>query len=165
MMIGMFNGRYFLAVRKTFFSEAVSMNFVMAGMIPTMVLLAGAWPDSMEPTHPSFWFRMSMASVVGGIVAFPINHWLVRNHLKHGCMTVPGADPTPDQGRTSSEPSRMVPHEGHDMSGMKGHEGHDMGGMQMKSLPMGAQVAWVLGTLLLVIGATMLTGLCVPITF
>ena len=220
MMIGMFNGRYFLAVRKTFFSEAVSMNFVMAGMIPTMVLLAGAWPESMEPTHPSFWFRMSMASVVGGIIAFPINHWLVRNHLKHGCMTLPGADPAPDHGRTSSEPSRVDPHaghdmsamkgheghdmsgmkghaghdmsamkgheghdmsgmkgheghdmsamkghEGHDMSGMKGHEGHDMGGMQMKSLPMGAQVAWVLGTLLLVIGATMLTGLCVPITF
>ena len=68
MMIKMFNGNYFMAVRKTFFAEAVSMNFVMAGMIPTMVLLAAVWPDSMEPTAWDFWFRMSLASIVGGIL-------------------------------------------------------------------------------------------------
>ena len=220
MMIGMFNGRYFMAVRKTFFAEAVSMNFVMMGMIPTMVLLAGAWPESMEPTHMSFWFRMSLSAVAGGILAFPINYWLVSRHLKHGCMTVPGADPAPNLGRTSPEPSRVHPHEGHDMSamkgheghdmsamkgheghdmsamkgheghdmsamkgheghdmsamkehaghdmsGMSGHEGHDMGGMKMTSLPIGVQAAWVIGSLAVLVGLTVLTGFFVPITF
>jgi hypothetical protein len=35
---------------------------------------------------------MSVASIVGGVIAYPINWWLVKNHLKHGCMTLPGRD-------------------------------------------------------------------------
>ena len=31
---------------------------------------------------------MSMALLVGFIVAYPMNWWLVANHLKHGMMTV-----------------------------------------------------------------------------
>jgi hypothetical protein len=37
---------------------------------------------------PSFWFVMSMGLLVGFIVAYPMNWWLVANHLKHGMMTV-----------------------------------------------------------------------------
>jgi hypothetical protein len=32
---------------------------------------------------------MSLANIAGGRLAFPINGWLVRNHLKHGCMNYP----------------------------------------------------------------------------
>ena len=32
---------------------------------------------------PVFWFVM-----VGFVIAYPINWWLVANHLKHGMMTV-----------------------------------------------------------------------------
>ena len=35
-----------------------------------------------------FWFVMSMGLLVGFIVAYPMNWWLVANHLKHGMMTV-----------------------------------------------------------------------------
>jgi hypothetical protein len=31
---------------------------------------------------------MSMALLVGFIIAYPMNWWLVANHLKHGMMTV-----------------------------------------------------------------------------
>lgn len=31
---------------------------------------------------------MSMALLIGFIAAYPINWWLVSNHLKHGMMTV-----------------------------------------------------------------------------
>ncbi len=92
MMVGMYQGNYFRAVRKTFFAETVSMNLVMTGMIPVMLVLADLWPGSMDPLAPEFWFRMSLATIVGGILAYPINHWLVAAHLKHGCMTLPGAD-------------------------------------------------------------------------
>ena len=131
MMIRMFNGKYFTAVRKTFFAEAVSMNFVMVGMIPTMILLGAAWPDSMNPTAWDFWFRMSVASIVGGVLAFPVNAWLVARKLKHGCMTLPGADgaPTPQMGHAASDRSMQHQHAGHDMAGMA-HAGHDMAGMK-----------------------------------
>ena len=38
-MKSMLGGNYLMAVRKTFFAETVSMNMVMVGMIPTMVIL------------------------------------------------------------------------------------------------------------------------------
>ena len=164
MMISMFDGNYFTAVRKTFFAEAVSMNFVMAGMIPTMVLLAAAWPASMEPTQWAFWFRMSLASIVGGVLAFPINAWLVQRKLKHGCMTLPGADdgPPPQMGHATSETSRVMEPEGHDMGHMKHgeHEGHEMA-----SISLTAQTCWVVGTLALVILATFVTHNFAPISF
>ena len=164
MMISMFDGNYFTAVRKTFFAEAVSMNFVMAGMIPTMVLLAAVWPDSMEPTQWAFWFRMSLASIVGGVLAFPINAWLVQRKLKHGCMTLPGADdgPPSQMGHATSEASRVMEPEGHDMADMEHgeHEGH-----QMASISLAAQTGWVFGTLALVILATFVTHNFAPISF
>ena len=108
MMIGMFDGDYWKAVRKTFFAETVSMNMVMTGMIPVMLILGTLWPGSEEPLNPEFWFRMSLATIVGGVLAYPINYWLVAGHLKHGCMTLPGADtPAEGLGHRSSEPSQM----------------------------------------------------------
>ena len=56
MMIGMYGGDYLKAVRKTFFAETVSMNMVMAGMIPTMVILTSVWPESESPAAPEFGF-------------------------------------------------------------------------------------------------------------
>jgi hypothetical protein len=41
-----------------------------------------------NPLTPNFWFVMSMALLVGFIIAYPMNWWLVANHLKHGMMTV-----------------------------------------------------------------------------
>ncbi len=133
MMIGMFDGNYWMAVRKTFFSETVSMNLVMAGMIPAMVLLAHAWPGSESPAQPSFWFRMSLASLAGGLLGYPVNYWLVSRHLKHGCMTLPGADPDPHLGHRPPEAAHSESSEhahggagAERMSGM-GHAHHGEG--------------------------------------
>ena len=41
-----------------------------------------------DPTTPRFWFVMSMGLLVGFIVAYPMNWWLVANHLKHGMITI-----------------------------------------------------------------------------
>ena len=150
MMLPMYGGRYMTAVRKTFFAETVSMNFVMAGMIPTMVILTALWPESDNPLHAAFWFRMGLATIVGGVIAYPVNYWLVASHLKHGCMTLPGADtPAPALGHASPEPMAMamamagggMDHAGHGNAHHQGdamktgdhggehaaHEGHDMG--------------------------------------
>ncbi|MEA3410927.1 MAG: DUF4396 domain-containing protein [Pseudomonadota bacterium] len=193
MMVGMYGGDYFKAVRKTFFAETVSMNFVMTGMIPTMVVLADRWEGSMSPLEPSFWFRMSLASIAGGIIAFPVNFWLVRNHLKHGCMTLPGADgPAAGFGHRSPEASDTG---GGDMMEMGGDMAHDqraggememkkdpdsMGGtpmkedhdavspepgMTMRELSPGTVFLWIAGTWVMLLAAIWLTSRWVPITF
>lgn len=130
MMRGMFQGRYLLAVRRTVFAETVSMNFVMLGMLPTMVLLAEAWPESREPTAASFWFRMSLASIAGAITAYPINHWLVAKGLKHGCMTLPGADSTsePAMAMSHRSPEGASAHDHHHAMPEHGEHGHDHDG-------------------------------------
>jgi hypothetical protein len=86
-MMGMYGGNYFKAVRKTFFAETVSMNMVMVGMIPTMVILMNRHPGSDDPTNPLFWGIMSLATMAGMITTYPINSWMVRSGIKHGMMT------------------------------------------------------------------------------
>lgn len=81
-------GSYKAALRNTFFPELLSMNVLMSGMVPTMLLAMKYVPDAHDLFGPPFWFVMSMALVVGFIIAYPINWWLVSRHLKHGMMTV-----------------------------------------------------------------------------
>jgi hypothetical protein len=149
------------------------MNLVMTGMIPVMLILGTMWPGSEQPLNAEFWFRMSLATIVGGILAFPVNYWLVANHLKHGCMTLPEADkPAAGLGHTSPEPSMMMDHGqmqhagmqhgGHDTTGSGGHEGH---AMTMKDLPFGQAAVRVALSFAVLIVAVWLTNLVVPVKF
>jgi hypothetical protein len=81
-------GSYSVALRRTFIPELLSMNLLMAGMVPTAMILRRHVDLAADPAHARFWFVMSMALLVGFIVAYPMNWWLVANHLKHGMMTV-----------------------------------------------------------------------------
>lgn len=162
MMLGMFGGNYLLAVRKTLFAETVSMNLVMTGMIPTMIILEAAWPGSGQAGSASFWFRMSLASVAGGIMAFPVNWWLVRSHLKHGCMTLPGRDvPAPSLGHRSGEPSAVHPAAGEHQA----HAAHEGNGMRMGELSATMTVTWVIVSYAILVAAILVTGRFEPIAF
>jgi hypothetical protein len=87
-MKDMLGGSYLKAVRRSFMPEWLSMNAVMAGMIPVMVILMSRDMTAMEATSIRFWGVMSLATLVGFIVAFPVNMWLVAVGLKHGMGTV-----------------------------------------------------------------------------
>jgi hypothetical protein len=87
-MRDMAGGSYLRALTSTFVSELLSMNLLMAGMVPTVMALKAHIPSAADPTTPSFWFVMSMGLLVGFIIAYPMNWWLVAHHLKHGMMTV-----------------------------------------------------------------------------
>jgi hypothetical protein len=87
-MRDMAGGSYLGALKSTFMSELLSMNLLMAGMMPTMMILRRHVPAADNPLTPNFWFVMSMSLLVGFILAYPMNWWLVANHLKHGMMTV-----------------------------------------------------------------------------
>jgi hypothetical protein len=81
-------GSYPVALKRTFVPELLSMNLLMAGMVPTVMALRRHVALAGDPAHARFWFVMSMALLAGFIVAYPMNWWLVANHLKHGMMTV-----------------------------------------------------------------------------
>jgi Domain of unknown function (DUF4396) len=87
-MRDMAGGSYRRALTSTFVPELLSMNLLMAGMVPTVMILKTLIRSANDPTNPSFWFVMSMGLLVGFIIAYPMNWWLVANHLKHGMMTV-----------------------------------------------------------------------------
>ncbi|MDQ2859859.1 MAG: DUF4396 domain-containing protein [Pseudomonadota bacterium] len=108
-------GSYKRSLSRTFIPELVSMNLLMAGMVPTMMILKSALGSAAGPASPVFWFVMSMALLVGFIVAYPINWWLVANHLKHGMMSVRRAD-------TREHPRAHV-HAGDEVKGVATHVG------------------------------------------
>jgi uncharacterized protein DUF4396 len=88
-MKDMMGGSYVQAVRRSLLPEWISMNTMMAGMFPTMVvLMMGRDMRAMEPTQLVFWGAMSAAVGVGLLTAYPVNVWLVRTGLKHGMGTV-----------------------------------------------------------------------------
>ncbi len=87
-MRDMMGGSYVKAVRASVLPEWLSMNFMMAGMFPVMVLLMmGQDMRAMEPTQPLFWGTMSVAVLVGLMAAYPVNVWMVLKGLKHGMGT------------------------------------------------------------------------------
>lgn len=87
-MRDMAGGSFRRALAMTFIPEFLSMNLLMAGMLPIMTVMMANLPGSEAPQHHAFWFVMSMALLAGGLTAYPINWWLVVNRLKHGMMTV-----------------------------------------------------------------------------
>lgn len=87
-MKDMLGGSYFTAIKRSFIPEWLSMNGVMAGMIPVMVILMSRDATAMEATSTRFWGVMSLATLVGMVVAFPVNMWLVAKGFKHGMGTV-----------------------------------------------------------------------------
>lgn len=88
LFMGEMFGSYSKALKGTFTSEFLSMNCLMGGMLPVSALSFAGNPDAHDPTQALFWFRMSLALMVGALVAYPMNYWLVAHHLKHGMLTV-----------------------------------------------------------------------------
>jgi uncharacterized protein DUF4396 len=84
----MLGGSYAKAVQRTLVPEWLSMNAVMAGMVPVMVVLMSHDMRAMEVTSMRFWGVMSLATLVGAIIAYPVNVWLVAVGLKHGMGSV-----------------------------------------------------------------------------
>ncbi|SDE64043.1 protein of unknown function [Massilia sp. PDC64] len=112
-MKDMLGGGYWGAVRATVLPEWLSMNGVMAGMIPTMVILMSHDMAAMDPTSIRFWGIMSLATLLGAIPSYPINWWLVSKGLKHGMGTERvlgrGGAPVPEPAMADRE----MAHAGH----------------------------------------------------
>lgn len=97
-------GSYARSLSSTFLPELLSMNCLMAGMVPTMVWAMKHVPSGADPSGPAFWFVMSMALLAGFITAYPMNWWLVSHHMKHGMMTMRASGPPAINQRHDGEP-------------------------------------------------------------
>lgn len=84
----MVGGSFIVSLRKTLLSEFLSMNLLMTGMLPVAAVWRAALPSAAHALRPEFWFAISTALLFGFILAYPMNWWLVTNHLKHGMLTV-----------------------------------------------------------------------------
>lgn len=123
-MRDMAGGSYWGALRMSFIPEWLSMNAVMAGMIPTMVVLMSRDMASMHATSLRFWGVMQLATVVGFAVAYPVNLWLVGVRLKHGMGTVRALGEGGHRVAAEAQPASMPDMDHSSMAGMEG-----MGGM------------------------------------
>jgi len=165
VMKDMLGGSYIAAVRKAFMPEWLSMNAVMAGMAPVMVILMSRDMRAMDATSLRFWGTMSLATLAGLAVAYPVNLWLVGVNLKHGMGTsrVLGQggqamgmerEAMPGVGDGASHEQHSAGSRQDEISAApQGPEGH--GSMDMSVQATGAQIAamTVLTLLLLAAGA------------
>jgi hypothetical protein len=138
-MKGMLGGSYAAAVRKTWYPELMSMNFVMAGMIPVMIILMTANMQNMEVSSLRFWGIMSLSALVGGCLAFPVNWWMVKYNLKHGMGTERAL------GKGGESLSKTGKND-NDMAGMSGHSALQkselkIGNTEEMAMPMKASVS------------------------
>jgi hypothetical protein len=106
-MRDMVGGSYRRSLTSTFIPELLSMNLLMAGMVPTVTILRALIAEPVDPTTAAFWFVMSMALLAGFVMAYPMNWWLVRHHLKHGMLTVRQTAAVPDAARTGRDGHAM----------------------------------------------------------
>jgi len=104
-------GSFYKALKNTFIPELVSMNYLMAAMVVVTTIGMSMVPESSNPLSMEFWFIMSMALLTGFIAAYPINWWLVSNHLKHGMMTVRPSQASSTE--TSTQEHRATGHSTH----------------------------------------------------
>lgn len=118
-MRDMVGGSYVRSLKETFIPELVSMNMLMAGMVPTMKFLMPRIEGAGDPARLAFWFTMSMALIVGFALAYPVNWWLVVNNMKHGMLTV---RPRVDDGTGHRD------HEDHDEGSHDEHDGGEQPG-------------------------------------
>ena len=146
-MKNMMGGTYWQNVKKSFMPEFISMNAMMAGMAPVMILLMmGRDMRAMDPTELLFWGVMSLGVAAGFAVAYPVNVWMVSRQMKHGLMTdrkskQPDIDAGPDDSGaeiasnaaqhqqpaiTSDTAHAAHGYAGHDHESKKGHSGHSM---------------------------------------
>ena len=115
----MMGGTYWENVRRSFFPEFISMNFMMAGMAPVMsFLMMGHDMRAMVPTELIFWGVMSLGVMAGFATAYPSNVWMVAQGIKHGLMTeraqeVPVEKPGEHQA-TENVGSDAASHQHHD---------------------------------------------------
>jgi hypothetical protein len=71
-------GRYGTALRASAFPELLSVLFVLAGIFPATLLPINLLPEFFGMADPRTLLLLSLGGLVGAMVAYPFNLWMVR---------------------------------------------------------------------------------------
>jgi cephalosporin-C deacetylase-like acetyl esterase len=72
--------------RRSFLSELVSTNLVLAGGMPVFAILIDKWlfrwyPSGWNLSSPPFWAIASIVACVGAITSYPAHLWMIRPRI------------------------------------------------------------------------------------
>ena len=70
-------GRYWVAVRRTLLTEFISTILVLVGMLPVLIILQDRF-FTPNLNSPLFWGFISLGAIVGAVLLYPYNVWMVR---------------------------------------------------------------------------------------
>lgn len=96
---------YLFALRRTLLTEVITTILVLAGMLPLIILLQIRWFPlaNFDLNNPLLWIMISLAAMVGALVAYPFNYWLARR----GSLHYPGRIAV-DSGERRAMPSLRI---------------------------------------------------------
>jgi hypothetical protein len=155
-MRAMAGGNYLKSLKMTFLPEFVSMNLLMSGMVLTDMFAMSRIAGADDPANAQFWFVMSMALIVGFACAYPMNWWLVANHMKHGMLTVAPAHADEREAAMAGMPGMAPQAHGEHAS----HGGEAMQEDAMQDQPtVGLRVAMVTVSLIALTAALLVVNL------
>lgn len=92
---------YWQGVKLSCLAQWLSLNAVMAGMIPVMVILMSHDQHTTAPAWLHSWGILSLALLAGTVLAYPVNWWLVKNGLQPGMSGMKRKDRKPTIFATS----------------------------------------------------------------
>ena len=70
--------RYWNAIRRTLLAEVISVNFVLSGAIPTILIPSNWYPDFFGPASPPTYLLISLAATAGALFTYPFHAWMIR---------------------------------------------------------------------------------------
>jgi hypothetical protein len=99
-MASRLGGRYGAALVASAFPELLSVLFVLAGVLPAVLLPVSLLPELFGKADPRTLILFSFGAVVGAIVAYPFNLWMVRR----GYALWPAYAASSDEGAEVKQP-------------------------------------------------------------
>jgi hypothetical protein len=70
--------RYWNVIQRTFLAEVISVNFVLSGAIPTLLIPSNWYPDFFGPASPPTYLLLSLAVTAGALISYPYQIWMVN---------------------------------------------------------------------------------------
>jgi hypothetical protein len=69
--------RYWMALRRTLLAEVISLNLVLSGVFPLILIPSNWYPEFFGPISPPTFLLFSLAAIVGGLLTYPYHAWMI----------------------------------------------------------------------------------------
>lgn len=96
--------RYWIAIRRTLLAEVISVNLVLSGAIPLILIPSNWYPDFFRPTSPPTFMLFLLAATAGAILTYQYNIWMIRRDFHVWPIRIPI-----DRSVTEEDASRAFP--------------------------------------------------------